>query len=148
MPLVRVRILHGKTQLAAPSRPFAADATLHYVVGKALEPFAEYAVNVLEVFPAADDEAPMKKSEFFPEDFESITLIDITAMGFFWVARVQRTDGLSTPAARAGPATASSSGIGSSSGGGLSDSLDAMMQRERGLQVTWPPPCVSRFANS
>ena len=46
MPLVRVRILHGKTQLAAPSRPFAADATLHYVVGKALEPFAEYAVNV------------------------------------------------------------------------------------------------------
>jgi hypothetical protein len=28
MPLVRVRILHGKTLLAAPSRPFAADATL------------------------------------------------------------------------------------------------------------------------
>ena len=146
MPLVRVRILHGKTQLAAPSRPFAADATLHYVVGKALEPFAEYAVNVLEVFPAAD-EAPMKKSEFFREDFESITLIDITAMGFFWVARVQRTDGLSTPAARAGPATASSSGIGSSSGGGLSDSLDAMMQRERGLQVTWPPPATGATFN-
>ncbi len=79
MPLVRVRILHGKTQLAAPSRPFAADATLHHVVGKALEPFADYCVNVLEVFPAAD-EAPMKKSEFFPEDFESITLIDIGAL--------------------------------------------------------------------
>jgi hypothetical protein len=135
MPLVRVRILHGKTQLAAPWRPFAADATLHYVVGKALEPFAEYAVNVLEVFPAAD-EAQMKNSEFFPDDFESITLSDITAMGFFWVVHVQRTDGFSTPAARAGPAVASSSGIGSSSGSGLPDSLDAMMQRERGSQVT------------
>ena len=89
MPLVRVRILHGKTQLAAPSRPFAADTTLHHVVGKALEPFADYAVNVLEVFPTAD-EVPIKKSEFFPEDFESITLSDITAMGFFWVVHVQR----------------------------------------------------------
>ena len=111
MPLVRVRILHGTTQLAAPSRPFAADATLHDVVGKALEPFAEYMVNVLEVFPAAD-EAPMKKSEFFPDDFKNITLLEITSMGFFWVARVRRTDGFTTPAAKAGP---SSSGIGSSS---------------------------------
>ena len=95
MPLVRVRILHGKTQLAAPSRPFAADVTLQHVVGKALEPFADYAVNVLEVFPTAD-EVPMKKSEFYPDDFESITLDQIKAMGFFWVALVRRADGFST----------------------------------------------------
>ena len=146
MPLVRVRILHGKTLLAAPSRPFAADATLQHVVGKALETFLEYSVNVLEVYPDAD-EKEMKKSQFFPDDFESITINDIAAMGFFWVAVVQRMDGLSTPAARAGPAAASSSGIGSSSGGGLSDSLGAMMQRERGEEATWPPPAIGATFN-
>ena len=63
---------------------------------------------MLEVYPGAD-ESQIKKSQFFPDDFESITTNDIAAMGFFWVALVQRMDGLSTPAARAGPSAASSS---------------------------------------
>jgi hypothetical protein len=137
MPLVRVRILDGKTQLAAPSRPFAEDSSLQHVVGKALEPFPDCSVTVLDVFPDAA-EVSMKKSQFFSEDFKDIKLSDVAAMGFFWVAHVTR-DGLSTPAAMAGPGLASTSGS-SSSGGGLADSLHSMMQRERGEEVTWPPP--------
>ena len=82
MPLVRVRILHGKTLLAAPSRPFAADATLQHVVGRALETFSEYSVNVLEVYPDAD-KSQIKKSQFFPDDFESITINDMPSEAQF-----------------------------------------------------------------
>ena len=123
-------MLHGKSQLAAPSRPFADETTVQHVVGKALEPFSEYSVKVLEVFPDAD-ETPMKKSQFFPDDFEQVRLSELAAYGYFWVAHVQRTDGLSTPAAMAGPSAVNSSS--SSVGSGLPDSLGAMMQRERGV---------------
>ena len=122
---------------------------MQHVVGKALEACTDYSVNVLEVYPDAD-ETQLKKSQFYPDDFESITIEDVASMGFFWVALVQRMDGLSTPAARASPAAASSgigSGIGSSSGGRLSDSLSAMMQRERGEEVTWPPPAIGATFN-
>ena len=46
MPLVRVRILLGKTQLAAPSRPFAEHATLQDVVGKALADLADFGLTL------------------------------------------------------------------------------------------------------
>ena len=115
MPLVRVRILDGKTQLAAPSRPFAEDSSLQHVVDKALEPFPDCSVTVLDVFPDAA-EVSMKKSQFFSEDFKDIKLSDVAAMGFFWVAHVTR-DGLSKPAAMAGPGLGSTSGSSSSSSG-------------------------------
>ena len=51
MPLVRVRIVHGKAVLAAPSRPFAESNTMQHVVAKALEPYPDYSVLGLDVFP-------------------------------------------------------------------------------------------------
>jgi hypothetical protein len=147
MPLVRVRVMLGQAQLACPMRPFAASATLALVVNKALEPFADVTITILDIFsdPA---ESPMKKTEVFPDDFESITLSDVAELGFYWVACVQRADALRTPAARAGSAAAaSSSGIGGSSSGGLPDSLQEMIQRERGVQVTWPPPATGPTFN-
>ena len=81
MPLVRVRILHGKSQLAAPSRPFAANSTLQQIVSKALDPFPEYSISTLDVFPDANvNESPKTNSQFFP-DFESIMLSDVATMG-------------------------------------------------------------------
>ena len=44
MPLVRVRIVHGKAPLAAPLRPFAESVTVQHVVTKALEPYPDCSV--------------------------------------------------------------------------------------------------------
>ena len=51
MPLVRVRILLGKAPVAAPLRPFPADATIEHVVSQALEPYSDCTCVSLDIFP-------------------------------------------------------------------------------------------------
>ena len=57
MPLIRARILLGKTQLGAPSRPFPAATTLQHVVNVLLMPYADVSVKMLEAFPSIDEQA-------------------------------------------------------------------------------------------
>lgn len=146
MPLVRVRLLHGKMQLAAPSRPFQDETTLQHIVSKALEPFSGCSVSVLEVFPTAD-EPPMKKSQFYPSDFEEIKLIDVASMGYFWIAHVHRADGPSTPGLSTPGLSTPGTPAARRSPDGLSDGLDNMMERSRGEAVTWPPPATGPTFN-
>ena len=92
MALVRLRVLHGKQQLAAPLRPFASEATIGDVVSKALGPFHDHTCVGLAIFKD-EGESSAKKTEIDVSDFANICLGDVEGMGLFWVAQVERAGG-------------------------------------------------------
>ena len=145
MPLVRVRIMLGSTPLGAPARVFPTEASIEVVLTKAFEKFQEVSCKVLDVFPSPREEAKTV-TQFYPESFGNVSLQDLHAYGYTWVAHVEREGGMHTPAATAGSSTAAaasgSSGGGGGSSTGLPNSMESMMERELGNIVTWPPPAV------
>lgn len=134
MPLVRVRILLGKSQLAAPARPFAADTSIAHVVSKALEPFADYTCAGLDVFVDAA-ETHAKLTQLSPSNFEELNLSDIADLGYFWVAHVEQSKSRKEDRSSCEVTPSRSR----SSGDGMPNSMESMMQSESGAHVTWPP---------
>ena len=134
MPLVRVRIVQGTAVLGSPTKPFVDSTTVQVVLEKALVGISGCTTRSLDVYPDAGEKA-LSRSQFEPEDFGQITVgeLALNNMGLFWVVHVEREAG--TPALREGTSRASPG----SPPAPLPDSLDKMMQREAGQQVTWPP---------
>ena len=85
MPLVRVRILHGKAVLGAPTRPFPVTVTVQHVVDEALKATPNFKLQVLRAYPNAEEKASAC-SELQIEYLNEMTLEDLqsSGIGFFW----------------------------------------------------------------
>ena len=93
MPLVRVRILQGKTQLSAPTRPFAAEASVQIVVDEALKKAPDgfklqsgCSRSMRTRMPPKEE--PMMRSELDLDFLDKMTLAELQSsdIGFFWCA--------------------------------------------------------------
>ena len=136
--LVRVRLLLDKAVLGTPTRVFPDDTTVEDVLKKSLEPFPDCTVVALEVCPTKE-EKHADRSQFPQDQFDMLSVEAIREFGLFWIAHLTR-ENVDSPASSMG-ATSKSGGSASRgpASGGLPNSLEPMMQRERGVHVTWPP---------
>lgn len=124
MPLVRVRILQGKTQLSAPTRPFAAEASVQIVVDEALKKAPDgFKLQSLDAYPNAKEE-PMMRSELDLDFLDKMTLAELQSsdIGFFWCAHgtTARTGPPTTPSFSSSSSTFASAGGAASAGGSSS----------------------------
>lgn len=86
MPLLRVKVMVGARLVASPARPFAPSMTVQDVLDKILESTEELKLKcAVHVYPTAE-ERKEQRTELAIEDLASISVADLSALGFFLVA--------------------------------------------------------------
>ena len=136
MPLVRVRILLGKSVLGEPLRPFAPDVSVLVVVDQALEMHQGVELNdAVNVFKDAEEK--VRTAQLPMECLANITVGELLSSGYGTnlVIHIQSIAtaagaGMTTPSAKKGVQS-------------LPDSLQSMMTRDQELVL--PPRATGSY---
>jgi hypothetical protein len=148
MPLVRVRILLGKSVLGEPTRVFGHDVSIKDIIDQALEPFNTVKLTgSVDVFKDAEEKVRM--AQLTVSDLDGITVRELILGGFGTnlVAHVENASDkktYSTPSGASAPTPSSSSGGAPSS---LPDTLQEMMGGASERPLVWPPPATGSYLN-
>ena len=143
MPLVRVRVVLGKSLLAEPTWPVAADVSVQVIVEEALEPHHGMELEPtwpIEVFKDAGGKERTAQLPISKLGVMTVGELHLEGYGTNLVAHVRRTAAARAGGSSTSPSTPADKRSGSSS---LPNSLEGMMEQE----VRLPPRAVGKYLN-
>ena len=132
MPLVRVRILHGKKSLGVPTAPFTAEATVQVVVDRALQPIDGVAlIDPIDIYKDAEEK--VRTAQLSLDTLGMVTVGELISNGYGtnMVVHIKRTMDIGVGGNSSSGGGSSAATGGSTATGGdptsLPDTLQGMM---------------------